>query len=76
MPQTQFPWTGGEAPTFAEIREKPTTYPATPATTTVEGGVLEMPHQAHTVAADLTALKVDFNLLLDKLVAAGIMSAT
>lgn len=33
-------------------------------------------HQADTVAADLAALKVDFNLLLDKLIAAGLMAAS
>ena len=32
-------------------------------------------NQADTVAVDLAALKVDFNLLLDKLKAAGLMEA-
>jgi hypothetical protein len=34
-----------------------------------------MPNQADSVAADVAALVVDFNLLLDKLKAAGLMVA-
>jgi hypothetical protein len=34
-----------------------------------------MPNQADSVAADVPALVVDFNLLLDKLKAAGLMVA-
>ena len=37
-------------------------------------GYKQMPVQADTVAADLAALKVDFNLLLGKLKAAGSMA--
>jgi hypothetical protein len=36
---------------------------------------LVMPNQADSVAADVPALVVDFNLLLDKLKAAGLMVA-
>lgn len=32
-------------------------------------------HQAHSTAADVATLVADFNALLDKLVAAGIMKA-
>jgi hypothetical protein len=38
-------------------------------------GITEMPNQADSVAADVPALVVDFNLLLDKLKAAGLMVA-
>lgn len=38
--------------------------------------ITKMPLQADTVAADLAALKVDFNLLLGKLKTAGLMSTT
>lgn len=43
-----------------------------------EPGLLSTPaaFQADTVAADLTALKVDFNLLLDKLQTAGLMESS
>lgn len=37
------------------------------------GGVTVMPNQPDSVAADVAALVVDFNLLLDKLKAAGYM---
>lgn len=37
--------------------------------------IAEMPNQADSVAADVPALVVDFNLLLDKLKAAGLMVA-
>lgn len=37
--------------------------------------ITEMPNQADSVAADVPALVVDFNLLLDKLKAAGLMVA-
>lgn len=74
MPQENFPWTGGEAPTFDDIRDKPATYPATPATTTVAGGVKKTPAQADSTATDVAGLKADFNALLAKLRTAGIVS--
>lgn len=45
------------------------------ATATKKGPVKKMPVQAATVAADLAALKVDFNALLTKLKAAGLMAS-
>jgi hypothetical protein len=50
VPQNAFPWTGNEAPTFDEIRDKPSTYPPQAATTTVVGGVLKTPAQTANAA--------------------------
>lgn len=36
----------------------------------------QMPHQADTTAADLTAMKADFNTLLAKLQTAGLMASS
>lgn len=44
------------------------------ASTTKQGPMKKAAAQADTVAADLAALKVDFNALLAKLRAAGIMA--
>ncbi|WP_443699024.1 head fiber protein [Pseudomonas sp.] len=46
------------------------------ATTTVNGTVKKAAYQAPAAAADVAALKVQFDALVAKLVAAGIMSAT
>lgn len=73
MPQNNFPWDGGEAPTFAEIRDKPATYPPQTATKTVVGGVLEGAHIAQLTAAPTEA---DFNNLLNVLQAAGILASS
>lgn len=73
MPQTAFPWTGGEAPTFDEIQDKPATYPVAAATTTVLGGVLEHAHIAPLVAAPTEA---DFNGLLLALQASGVLASS
>lgn len=43
-------------------------------TATIRGGVLQQTAQADTVAADLAALKVDFNALLAKLRTAGVLA--
>ena len=111
MPQSSFPWTGAEAPTFDEIKDKPAAYPPTTATTTVVGGVLESATQATNAAVipaaapaggtgaaaggwdtsvnrdaaiatinglrtALTSLQTDFNALLAKLKAAGIVASS
>lgn len=44
------------------------------ATTANAGTVKKMPAQVDTVAADLTALKVDFNALLAKMRTAGMLT--
>lgn len=44
------------------------------ATTAVAGTVKKMPAQVDSVAADLTAMKVDFNALLAKMRTAGLLS--
>lgn len=43
-------------------------------TATIRGGVLQQTAQADTTAADLAALKVDFNALLAKLRTAGVLA--
>lgn len=45
-------------------------------TATIRGGVLQQTAQADTVAADLAALKVDFNALLAKLRSAGVLASS
>lgn len=74
MPQNDFPWTGGEAPTFAQIREKPATYAPPAATLTVIGGVKLAAAQANSTASDVAGLVTDFNALLVKLRAAGTLA--
>lgn len=111
MPQNNFPWDGANAPTWDDIRDKPTTFAPVDAGPAVVGGVLEAVHEAHsaavipapapaggvgtaaggwdtsgnrdaaiaTINALVTAvntLQTNVNALLDKLQAAGIMSAT
>ena len=71
MPQNNFPWTGSEAPTFDQIRDKPATYAPPEATATVVGGVLAAAAQADSVAADLPTLVANFNTLLANLRASG-----
>jgi len=44
-----------------------------PATTSTIGGVKKMTNQANTVATDVAGLVTDFNALLTKLKAAGMM---
>ena len=45
-------------------------------TATIRGGVLHQTAQADTTAADLAALKVDFNALLAKLRTAGVLASS
>ena len=48
-------------------------YTLPPATTTTIGGVKKMANQADTTATDVAGLVTDFNALLAKLKAAGMM---
>ncbi len=50
MPQNNFPWTGDQAPSWDDIKDKPTTFAPIPATTSVVGGVLEAATQAANAA--------------------------
>lgn len=48
-------------------------YTLPPATTSAIGGVKKMTNQANTAATDVAGLVTDFNALLSKLKAAGMM---
>lgn len=76
MPQNNFPWTGDQAPSWGDIKDKPTTFAPVPATTAVVGGVKAATVQANSVAADVPALVVDFNALLAKLKVSGAMASS
>lgn len=65
---------GGGAVAWADITGKPTTFAPVAATTSVVGGVKMAATQANTVATDVAGLVTDFNALLSKLKAAGIMA--
>lgn len=65
---------GNYLPTWAEITGKPTTFAPVAATASVVGGVKQAATQADSVAADAAGLVTDFNALLAKLKAAGIMA--
>lgn len=73
MPQNVFPWTGAEAPTWDEVRDKPTTFPPTAATNVAIGGVLEGAHIAQLTGAPT---ETDFNNLLTVLQTAGILASS
>ena len=64
---------GGGSVAWADITDKPTTFPPVAATATVVGGVKAAATQAASTATDVTGLVSDFNALLTKLKAAGIM---
>lgn len=64
---------GDYQPTWAQVSGKPTTFAPVVATATVTGGVKAAASQADSVAADIETLVADFNSLLAKLKAAGIM---
>lgn len=64
---------GGGAVAWADITGKPATFPPVAATATVVGGVKAAATQAASTATDVTGLVTDFNALLTKLKAAGIM---
>lgn len=71
MPQTSFPWTGNEAPTWNDIRNKPVTFAPPAATTAVIGGVKQATAQINSVAADVATIVANFNTLLTNLRASG-----
>lgn len=64
---------GGGSVAWADITGKPTTFAPVPATASVVGGVKAAATQADSVATDAAGLVTDFNALLAKLKAAGIM---
>lgn len=74
MPQTQFPWTGDQAPSWGDIKDKPTTFTPPAATTATIGGVKEAVAQANSTAVDVAGIVADFNTLLGKLRTAGILA--
>lgn len=65
---------GNYAPSWTEVTSKPTTFAPVTATTSVVGGVKMAATQANSVATDAAGLVTDFNALLAKLKAAGIMA--
>lgn len=93
MPQNNFPWTsGGEAPTWDDIGDKPETfapiigttadtakagnYAPPAATATIAGTVKAAAHQAPSTAPDIATMVTNFNALLTALIAAGVMAAS
>jgi hypothetical protein len=93
MPQNEFPWnSGGEAPTWDDIQDKPTTFApiigttattakagnyAPPAATTAAAGTVKAAaHQAASTAPDIATMVTNFNALLTALQTAGIMAAS
>lgn len=64
---------GNYVPAWSEITSKPTTFAPVAATATVVGGVKAAATQADSTASDVAGLVTDFNALLAKLKAAGIM---
>ncbi|MCC3722174.1 head fiber protein [Staphylococcus haemolyticus] len=64
---------GDYVPAWSEITSKPTTFAPVPATASVVGGVKAAATQAASTATDVAGLVTDFNALLTKLKAAGIM---
>lgn len=64
---------GNYVPAWSEITSKPTTFAPVPATASVVGGVKAAATQAASTATDVAGLVTDFNALLTKLKAAGIM---
>lgn len=65
---------GNYVPSWTEVTSKPTTFAPVTATTSVVGGVKMAATQANTAATDVAGLVTDFNALLAKLKAAGIMA--
>ena len=63
----------GGSVAWADITGKPATFPPVAATATVVGGVKAAATQAASTATDVAGLVTDFNALLTKLKAAGIM---
>lgn len=65
---------GNYVPAWTEITSKPTTFAPVAATASVVGGVKMAATQAASTATDVALLVTDFNALLTKLKAAGIMA--
>ncbi|EFG6153276.1 hypothetical protein BMO78_001815 [Escherichia coli] len=66
---------GDDAPvSWSDIQEKPETFTPPAATESVIGGVKKAATQANSVASDVSGVVADFNSLLAKLNAAGIMA--
>ncbi|HCF8348103.1 head fiber protein [Klebsiella pneumoniae] len=64
----------GDSVAWADITGKPSTFPPSAATTSTIGGVKMAATQANSTATDAAGLVTDFNALLAKLKAAGIMA--
>lgn len=65
---------GNYVPSWTEVTGKPATFAPVAATTSVVGGVKMAATQADSTATDVSLLLADFNSLLAKLKAAGIMA--
>lgn len=61
-------------PAWADITGKPSTFTPPVATTSAVGGVKQCATKANSTATDIAGLLADFNDLLAKLKAAGIMA--
>lgn len=64
---------GNYAPAWADVTAKPTTFAPVPATAATVGGVKAAATQAASTATDVAEIVTDFNALLAKLKAAGIV---
>jgi len=73
MPQNNFPWKEGEAPSWDDIQDKPATFTPPAATAEAIGGVKEGAHIAQLTGAPTEA---DFNNLLTVLQNAGILASS
>ncbi|HBE9081421.1 head fiber protein [Serratia fonticola] len=65
---------GSASVAWDDVTGKPTTFAPVTATTSVTGGVKQAATQANSTATDAAGLVTDFNALLAKLKAAGIMA--
>ncbi|MCC8456053.1 head fiber protein [Streptomyces rochei] len=65
---------GGSSVAWGDITGKPTTFAPVAATASVVGGVKQAATQANSTATDAAGVVTDFNALLAKLKAAGIMA--
>ncbi|MFV8869566.1 head fiber protein [Serratia fonticola] len=65
---------GSASVAWGDVTGKPTTFAPVTATTLVIGGVKQAATQANSTATDAAGLVTDFNALLAKLKAAGIMA--
>lgn len=65
---------GSASVAWGDVTGKPTTFAPVTATTSVTGGVKQAATQANSTATDAAGLVTDFNALLAKLKAAGIMA--